>query len=161
MEREYLINYVTRKQLVVDVKYYIVNDSLKTYVNTDQLVFDSNNMDALREFDIDLCNAFSELQNSTAVISDTSVEYAITLLTPTSLSLLTKRYYNSTTPGKMEYFNTRRCFVNIATDIVDDKTNDRAILQKLLDEGYYNFILTIWGVEPTLDKIDQRVYKPE
>lgn len=152
MEREYLVNYVTKTQLVVDIKYYIVNDSLKTYVNTDQLVFDSNNMGALREFDINLYNAFSSLQNSPAVISDTPVEYAVTLLTPTSLSLLTKRYYNSTTPGKMEYYNTRRCFINTA--------GDRELLQELLDEGYYNFILTIWGDEPALDEIEQSVYNP-
>lgn len=152
MEREYLVNYVTKVQLVVDVKYYIVNDSTKIYVNTDQLVFDSNNMDALREFDINLYNAFSALKNSTTVISDTSVEYAVTLLTQTSLSLLTKRYYNSAIPEKMEYYNTRRCFINIASD--------RALLQELLDEGYYNFILIIWGSEPTLDEIDQSVYNP-
>lgn len=152
MEREYLVNYVTKTQLVVDIKYYIVNDSLKTYVNTDQLVFDSNNMGALREFDINLYNAFSSLQNSPAVISDTPVEYAVTLLTPTSLSLLTKRYYNSTTPGKMEYYNTRRCFINTA--------DDRELLQELLGEGYYNFILTVWGDEPALDEIEQSVYNP-
>jgi hypothetical protein len=45
----------------VDVKYYIVNNSAKIYVNTDQLVFDINNMGALREFDINLYNAFSAL----------------------------------------------------------------------------------------------------
>lgn len=152
MEREYLVNYVTKTQLVVDIKYYIVNDSLKTYVNTDQLVFDSNNMDALREFDINLYNAFSALQNSPVVISDTTDEYAVTLLTPTSLSLLTKRYYNSATPGKMEYYNTRRCFINTDTD--------RELLQELLDKGYYNFILTVWGDEPALDEIEQSVYNP-
>lgn len=152
MEREYLVNYVTRKQLVVDVKYYIAHDSLKTYVNTDQLVFDVNNMGALREFDINLYNAFSTLQTSPAVISDTSVEYAVSLLTSTSLSLLVKRYYTSATPGKMEYYNTRRCFINTAAD--------RTLLQELLGEGYYNFILTVWGDEPALDEIDQSVYNP-
>ena len=152
MEREYLVNYVTKAQLVVDVKYYIVNDSTKIYVNTDQLVFDSHNMGALSEFNINLYNAFSALQSSTTEISDTSVEYAVTLLTQTSLSLLVKRYYNSTTPGKMEYYNTRRCFINTAAD--------RTLLQELLGEGFYNFILTIWGDEPTLDEIDQSVYNP-
>lgn len=152
MEREYLVNYVTKAQLVVDVKYYIVNDSIKIYVNTDQLVFDSNNMDALREFDINLYNAFSALQNSPAVISDTSVEYVVTLLTPTSLSLLVKRYYDSAIPGKREYYNTRRCFINTEAD--------RTLLQELLGEGYYNFILSIWGNEPALEEIDQSVYNP-
>jgi hypothetical protein len=68
------------------------------------------------------------------------------------LSLLVKRYYNSATPGKMEYYNTRRCFINTA--------NDRALLQELLDDGYYNFILTVWGDEPTLAEIDKSVYNP-
>lgn len=152
MEREYLVNYVTKEQLVVDVKYYIVNNSAKIYVNTEQLVFDGNNMGALREFDNNLYNAFSTLQNSGAVISDTSVEYIVSLLTPTSMSLLVKRYYISTTPGKMEYYNTRRCFINTEAD--------RALLQEILDEWYYNFILTIWGDGPALDEIDQSVYKP-
>ena len=152
MEREYLVNYVTKEQLVVDVKYYIVNNSAKIYVNTDQLVFDINNMSALREFDINLYNAFSALQTSPAVISDTSVEYIVSLLTPTSLSLLVKRYYTSATPGKMEYYNTRRCFINTDTD--------RELLLELLGEGYYNFILTVWGDETALDEIEQSVYNP-
>jgi hypothetical protein len=76
----------------------------------------------------------------------------VSLLTPTSLSLLVKRYYNSATPGKMEYYNTRRCFINTETD--------RELLLGLLGEGYYNFILTVWGDEATLDEIEQSVYNP-